>query len=86
MSALWDDEPGPLHDLRCTVLARTVGPCDCGADDPADTFGQGFADSRGGYPLDDPLDALLRPDAGTLADRLEKLARTLPPRDGGVVS
>lgn len=34
MSAtVWDDEPGPRHELRCDVLLRTIGPCTCGADD-----------------------------------------------------
>ena len=62
VSAMWDDEPGPTHDLRCDVMTRTVGPCRCGADDP--------------------LADLLRPEAGSLADRLEQLARTVFPRAG----
>jgi len=84
-ASMWDDEPGPVHDLRCDVMSKTVGPCTCGADEelhPADTFGAGFADMRGGYPIDDPLEDLLRPGAGTLADRLEELGRRIHPRDG----
>lgn len=83
---MWEqDWPAPRHEIRCAVWTTHSDPCDCGADEelhPADTFGAGFADTRGGYPIDDPLEDLLRPDAGTLADRLEELGRRIHPRDG----
>ena len=76
-ASMWEqDWPAPKHEIRCAVWVTHNDPCDCGADEelhPADHFG---------YPIDDPLEDLLRPDAGTLADRLEELGRRIHPRDG----
>lgn len=68
MSVAYDDEPVDRHVIDCSVWVSNW-PCDCGADGHADL-------------IDGPMGAFLRPDAGSLADRLEQLARTVFPRAG----
>lgn len=76
-----DDWPSPRHDARCKIWTSSDPAVACSRlddcrDDAGHTerphFSDGYADHRGGYPIDDPLEDLLRPDAGTLADRLER--------------
>lgn len=54
------------HTIDCPIWTTHDLPCDCGGDNL----------------IDGPMGAFLRPDAGSLADRLEQLARTVFPRAG----
>lgn len=88
-----DDWPSPRHDARCSIWTSSDADVACSRmDDCRDDagysdrphFSDGYADSGAPYPIDDPLEDLLRPDAGTLADRLEELGRRIHPCDGDV--
>ncbi len=71
-ASMWEqDWPAPRHEIRCAVWVTHSDPCDCGANTEDPA---------------DTLDALLRPEAGTLADRLEELGRRIYPCDGDVAS
>lgn len=86
--ANWKRTHGTRHCLACSrahgrrASARRRG-VELEIQPLADKYWQEIQGSinGGGYPIDDPLEDLLRPDAGTLADRLEDLGRRIYPRD-----